>query len=235
MYTKIPFHIHELLRGARHTKHGVTHSADEVPIRQHKEYPRMPRIPLPLPELQVPLVETMEKRMSVQQKTAGSPTTMESIGALLGHSLREYAHGRRPYPSGGSLYPIETYLIGAVVGSERGVYHYHPKSHSLEHLWDVERDFEMMSIFPNDEMSEAAVSVVFTGAWQRTTAKYGDFGYLLALLEAGHMAQNMLLVGAALGISMNPVAAFDDDQVTRVLDIREEEEQPVYALAMSAH
>ncbi len=234
MYTKFPFRIHEFLRKGRQTKHGVTHAPDAVAIKLHKEYPRMPRIELPLPPLSADLSDVLRARKTLHHLTAGGSIDTTQLGSLLGHSLKAHEDGRRPYPSGGSLYPIETYLVGRVADMGPGVFHYHPTSHALEHLWDLEPGFRMQSIFPNEKMEDASHAVIFTSRWFRTTAKYGDFGYLLAVLEAGHLAQNLLLVGTALQVTISPVAAFDDSFVSEALDLTEEVEQPVYALALSA-
>lgn len=48
-------------------------------------------------------------------------------------------------------------------------------------------------------------------AWDRLVAKYGDRGYRYALLEAGHMAQNILLTCTALRRAAVPIGGFLDD------------------------
>ena len=44
--------------------------------------------------------------------------------------------------------------------------------------------------------------------WGRTGKKYGDFSYYLGMLEAGHVAQNILLTASALRIGARPIGRF---------------------------
>ncbi len=73
--------------------------------------------------------------------------------------------------------------------------------------------------------------MVFTSVWGRSTPKYGEHAYSLALLEAGHMSQNALLVAHALGISARPLGGYFDDELTALLDIEPDREQPVHVIA----
>ena len=47
--------------------------------------------------------------------------------------------------------------------------------------------------------------------------EYGSRATRYCLLEAGHIAQNILLQAAALGLGAVPVGAFDDDRIRRLL------------------
>jgi len=64
--------------------------------------------------------------------------------------------------------------------------------------------------------------------WKRSSPKYGDLAYQHALLEAGHMSENILLVGCALDLEVRPHAGFDDFTTCTTLDLDEEEEQAVH-------
>ena len=75
-------------------------------------------------------------------------------------------------------------------------------------------------------------ALIFTAVWERTASKYGDFSYILSLLEAGHMAQNILLIATALGVCARPIGGFNDAAVKETLDIDNWEEQTVYTVAL---
>ena len=79
---------------------------------------------------------------------------------------------------------------------------------------------------------DASAFLLFTAVWERTAAKYGDFGYLHAVIEAGHMAQNVLLVASALKIAACPLGGFDEKIAASILDLDNETEQPMYAIAL---
>jgi len=71
------------------------------------------------------------------------------------------------------------------------------------------------------------------GVWGRSAAKYGDFAYVLALLEAGHISQNLLLAATALGLSTRPLAAFDAPAIETLLDLDPAHEQVVLTILLA--
>jgi SagB-type dehydrogenase family enzyme len=195
----------------------------------------MPKIVLPPPSpLAHRLDEILAQRRSCTEVVSNSPLTQENVGTLFGHALgkRERVNSRN-YPSGGALFPIETYLVGSVLNTKTaGIFHYHVASHCLEHLWDLPADFRMEQVFRSPNIPLPQALIVFTSVWHRTTSKYGEFGYYLAMLEAGHMAQNILLTATALNIRARPVGGFDDNTIVRLLDIDGREEQPIYSILL---
>lgn len=228
--------IHEEIRNARTTRRGATHHPDAVPRGEHKAYPRMQKIPLPAAQkITLSLDDAIVGRRSFLTPRSLDGFTDEELGTLLGLSLGVSAEKPfRHYPSGGALYPIETYLIGAVrKNSEPGVYHYHPTLHALEYLWKTPPGFEALDLNTTAIRIEGSMRIVFTALWSRSSAKYGDFSYSHALIEAGHMAQNILLVAAALGFDARPLAGFDDELVHELLHIRAPREQAVYSITLS--
>ncbi|TSC61500.1 MAG: nitroreductase [Parcubacteria group bacterium Athens0416_74] len=228
-------HIHADLRRARLTRRGATHQAEDVPKGVHKEYPRMPRIPLPAPAaLDTKLSDILKRRRSAGfSGNPDIPTTLQELGTLLGLSLRARENAHRNYPSGGGLYPIETYLISTQIESETpAVFHYNPSIHALEKLWGLPSRFNIKDIAKHPNSLPLSTLIVFTSVWKRSSAKYGDLSYLHALLEAGHMSENLLLVGCALGLDVRPYAGFDDAVVARLLDLDEEEEQAVHSITL---
>lgn len=208
----------------------------DAPTGAHKEYPRMPRIMLPQPRrLETPLYDAIGNRRSLRRNGIAQGLSDEVLGTLLGTALGVSTNAPlRHYPSAGALFPIETYLVGYVrKDAAPGVFHYHPTTHALEHLWDMPADFKPLDMNTSSARIEGAFRIFFTAVWERSSAKYGDFAYSHALLEAGHMAQNILLVAEALSLSARPLAGFDDAFIADVLDIRAPYEQAVYSVTIS--
>lgn len=194
----------------------------------------MRQVPLPEPnDISPTLKAVLTKRFSA---TGGDPSQallLQEAGTLLGLSLRERANRTRNYPSGGALYPVETYLIStAMEGHAPGIFHYNPTTHALEQLCDLRPDFDIKSIASHPESLPVSTMVVFTAVWQRSSAKYGDLAYLHALIEAGHMSENILLVGTALGLQVRPYAGFNDDGIIELLDLNQENEQPIHSITL---
>ncbi len=228
-------HLHAELRGARLTRRGATHRPEDVPRGQHKTYARMPLIPLPDPEqITTTLYSVLEHRSSAFSGDPAIPVSLETFGTLLGLALRKRAGVmNRNYPSGGGLYPVETYLISTALESQTpAVFHYNPTKHALERLWDLPAGFNMKDVAKHPETLPVSSLIVFTSVWKRSSAKYGNLAYLHALLEAGHMSENILLVGTALDLNVRPYAGFDDAKVAQLLDLEEEQEQALHAITV---
>jgi SagB-type dehydrogenase family enzyme len=56
--------------------------------------------------------------------------------------------------------------------------------------------------------------------------------YRLALVEAGHVAQNVCLVATGLGLGVCPLAGYVDDALNDLLGLDGVDETVVYALAV---
>jgi SagB-type dehydrogenase family enzyme len=66
----------------------------------------------------------------------------------------------------------------------------------------------------------------------RTRFKYGLRGYRFALLEAGHLMQNVLLAAAALDLAAVPVGGFFDSRLERLLSIDGVNESALYCASI---
>ncbi len=227
----MPFSIHEYLRRARHR-----HDDPLFPVYgKTKKYERMPQLSLEDPTtLDISLATAMQKRHSFPTDGGArlKNLTVSDISNLFGLALRAREDGTRPYPSGGGLYPIETYFIGALGDAlSARVCHYDPEMHALADLWPMPEDIEMEDIFPGT-VSVAPACIILTGMWGRSGIKYGDFGYYLGMLEAGHIAQNILLTATALDMRTRPIGGFEDDTISGILDIDKNVEQCVYVITV---
>jgi len=65
----------------------------------------------------------------------------------------------------------------------------------------------------------APIILVITAEYRRITGKYGKRGVRYAMIEAGHIGQNVFLQAEALGLKAGIVGAFDDKGVNRTLNI----------------
>jgi SagB-type dehydrogenase family enzyme len=225
--------IHSYIREGRLTSRGATTAPELVTQWQCKEYPRMERIPLIKKFPTTSLGDALTKRESHPSKSTSHPLTLEDLPLLLSPLSQKEGSGHRHYPSGGALYPIETYLVSSFESNDPTVYHYHPKAHALEKLWTVPEDFDFSLLFNQAGVSKKIqAAFIFTACWERSAKKYGDFTYNLALLEAGHMAQNVLLAATELTIEICPMGGFKDSLAHEILDTRNKSEQAVYCLSV---
>jgi SagB-type dehydrogenase family enzyme len=131
---------------------------------------------------------------------------------------------KRAAPSAGALYPMDVYGAvgeGCIDTLNPGVYLYDPGTHSLSliHKGDVRRDIAMASL-GQMWMSHAPITFVITAEYSRITGKYGQRGVRYAMIEAGHIGQNIFLQSQALGLETGIVGAFKDQQVIQVMGIK---------------
>ena len=190
--------------------------------------------PLTLPPIEsgTPLAMLLAARRSVR---AYVPVAMglDQLGMLLwaaqGTTTRD---GRRTAPSAGALYPLELYAVtGEVVrGLAAGAYHYLPERHALQAVKDGDLRAPLADAARGQEwITAAAVVLVMTAIYRRTTGKYGERGVRYAHIEVGHAGQNICLMATALGFGTTTVGAFDDAAVARLLGLAKDE-QPLYLL-----
>ena len=203
-----------------------------------KEYTRFPQFSLPHPQLPSGSYKSLlRNRVSERNFDTKKSLELEDISEILftGAGLND---GRldaptkepRHHPSGGALYPLECYIAAFRVRSlPVGIYHYAPKSHALEHLVSAQKPAIVLEACKDLIPSEnPAIVLMITGVWGRSYPKYGELAYRLALLEAGHMMQNMLLAATSREIKSCPLVGFRIQMIAEALDISEEIEDPLY-------
>lgn len=233
--TQFISHVHAELRRARLLRRGSTQRPEEVPIGLHKSYDRMEKIALPQASyLETSLSAALQARTSYSGGNADRNLSLREWGTLLGLALgkRSESHSRN-YPSGGALFPTETYIVARHHEDTFAAFHYSPTLHALEKLWDLPRGFDIKQLVRKPEDLFFSSLIIFTSCWRRSSAKYGDFTYLVALLEAGHISENILLVATALQLQSRPMAGFDDEKIIDLLDLDSEYEQPVHTIVLS--
>jgi SagB-type dehydrogenase family enzyme len=205
----------------------------------YKRYPGAERAALPRSgPLSGDLEEAIRARRSNRVFTAESVSLAE-IGKLLELSCGVTEPDeipRRAAPSGGALYPVETYVVALRVNGLRpGIWHYVPVDHVLEHVRrvdgiDVLRPFLPPGLVEGAPTLMLALSAVFA----RTQMKYLERGYRFALLEAGHVAQNIVLVATALGLASVCVGGFWDEPFNDFLELEPAEEAVVYSVLLGS-
>lgn len=197
----------------------------------YKEYPRSPKIILPKPaSLPVKTIEDILQRRKTERNFSKSPLSKEILGNMLFWSAGlknkgadDTGESRRFYPSGGARYPIEIYIANFIGGElNSGVYHYNIQEHSLEKLSFASAE-RIKHALLFDFAKEAALLILLSFAGERTTKKYGNLGYKLGMLEAGHIGQNVYLVGTALGLGVLALGGINYEMAQKELNLGEGE------------
>jgi len=205
-----------------------------------KRYPRAKKVRLDWPKVgsefpRVLLARRTWRRFSKQ------PVELAALGALLGLTWgvqgwidipRVGPLAIRTSPSGGSLHPIEAYLLARNVrGLRPGLYHYDGAAHRLDMLRHGASSRQFVRYLEGQWWFGGASFVVFmTAVFERTQWKY-DYprAYRAVLMEAGHLCQTFCLTATWLGLAPFCTIAFKDSLIEQALGVDGVSESVLYA------
>jgi SagB-type dehydrogenase family enzyme len=197
---------------------------------------------LPRPSFpQITLAEALLARRSERGFGPGEVTLLELATVLhAGYGVTHPAgpddpQPLRTVPSGGALYPLEVYVVPARVQDlEPGLYHFDPLRHVLEACSPAASPLEVLTdaaIYP-EIVAGCSATVLVTGMFWRSRFKYGLRGYRFVLLEAGHLAQNVLLACEGLRLAAVPLGGFYDRPLDDLLGADGVNESILYAVCL---
>lgn len=205
-----------------------------------KGYPRFERYALPgIKGKGSGFLKLFKRRKSRRgfessKKISGEQLSYLLTGAKIVRVNGDIFYGSfRSYPSAGARFPLEVYIV-VFSGKDlkKGLYHYHVRTHSLEYLWPVTKAGVRQAFGDQDFVASASAIIIITAMMKRTAVKYSDRGYRFALIEAGHLAQNVCLLATDRRMRHCPVGGFIDGKLIKLLDIDPEDELPLYAVAV---
>jgi SagB-type dehydrogenase family enzyme len=155
---------------------------------------------------------------------AGDPLSIETLSRLLHLANGITAPGRLPLraaPSAGALYAGEVYVLASRVEPlEPGVYSYHVPTHRLIQLAsDPPLDVLTHSVEHPAALKSAPVLFLLTNVFHRYTHRYANRGYRYALIDSGHIGENLRLAAAAEGLGSVSPLRFRDDSLNALLEI----------------
>lgn len=193
----------------------------------------------------IDLFDVLRDRMTTRHFT-GESIPLESISTVLTetfgyreHLIRKYREKgldtptkRRSSPSGGSLQCSEAYLVARnVSGLNRGVYHYRSHSSALALVNEVPDTLRFGTEYLAGQAfsDDADAFIVITSRLNKMWWKYQHSrAYRVACFDTGHLSQTAQLVATGLGLRTWITAAFFDDKVRILLDIKQD--QPEYPM-----
>jgi len=186
--------------------------------------PNATTIQLPQPSKSggMALTETLAHRRSVRTFTA-KPVTQAEISQLLwaAQGITD-DKGHRTAPSASAQYYLHIYLASA-----DGFCEYIPSSHQLKKLQAQDLRAKL-SVQPS--VKSAPIVLVITGEYERAVEKAGaDKGPRVVNLEAGHVAENVLLQATALGLGAVPVAGFEPKDAQKAASLPAQH-TPIYLM-----
>ena len=179
----------------------------------------------------------LEQRKSIRE-FKDSPISFDSLNQILFYSMGiknpddplEYT--KRYYPSAGARFPIEAYIINNNVKDlEKGLYHYNVKHNQLEQLLKEDLVSKSTEIFGEANKGNPNF-IILTGVMSRTEVKSVTNAYRFALLESGHIGQNISLLVEKEKLGCCALGGFDNDKISKLIDLSQEDEIPLYAFSL---
>ena len=169
----------------------------------------------------------------------GEPMNLAELSFLLWatqgiKSIRGKAYATlRTVPCGGARHEFETYLMVLnMEGLQPGAYHYLPMEHALEFLGPVDNTDAMISESLSGQTWAAKANVVFYWSMvpYRAEWRYGIHAHRVALIDVGHVGQNLYTAATGLGLGCCAIAAFDHDICCKMFGLDGKDEYIVYTV-----
>ena len=134
--------------------------------------------------------------------------------------------GLRAAPSAGALYAGEVYLVAERVrGLADGVYYYAVEEHDLIRLRSGSQLQKVVrAVREPGKIENAAAAILLTNVFARYSWKYANRGYRYALIDCGHIGENLRLAASSAGLGWTRAWRFQDDAVNALLELDGREE-----------
>ncbi len=170
------------------------------------------------------LIKSIRERKSIRDYK-NNPLNIDEISTLL--------YSAAKIPSAGALYPLRFYLFSRnVLGIPVGLYIYNTNEHSLIKIFEEDITQKLYKACLNQSsIKKSSAIIIITSITKITTRWYGERGIRYIYMEAGHSSQNIYLVATSLNIGTVAIGAFIDDEVKKVLNLKEDE-SPLYLMPL---
>src|SRR5262249_27253305 len=233
-YSDLLFHVRSR-RGRNASPVGATYHLRGVlpPAPAFKPPGGNEGIPLPRPDIEhlkqhdISLTRALEERRSLYST---APMNLDAVGEFLYRTCRvtavcrtdEEQLVRKVYPSGGSLHPVEIYVVPARCdGLSPGIYHYDPLKHALRSVCGFTSDVrELLREAQNGTgrlPGDPPVLIVLAARFRRVMWKYQSIAYRLILNEIGAIFQTMYLVATSMRLAPCAIGAGNSDCFARAV------------------
>ncbi|WP_175400936.1 SagB/ThcOx family dehydrogenase [Terasakiispira papahanaumokuakeensis] len=167
----------------------------------------------------------------------GKNLSFTEISDILYNSFGSYSNGRRPYPSGGAIYPIGFIVCvlkdilleeNGVLAIQSGVYQYRPSKNSLDEIWtgDINTLKSCILSGKDGEKYNPTIAIIYVNHPEKNSIKYRYKSYRLSLMEVGSAYQSAIETANLLGIEQRLLASFCDFEIAKELGLDARYVQP---------
>jgi SagB-type dehydrogenase family enzyme len=173
---------------------------------------------------------TVGQVMAGQQGSDGKKTDLQRISKILhlayGVTLADRSRGMlfRSVPSAGGLYPCQLYLSAHKSGDvETGLYYCDTVQGFLGSI--NPRPLDLGTIFPDRKVPD--ICLVITGIFFHSAWKYRERAFRYLLLDAGHLAEALVMAARLAGVQARICYDFDDRALMQELNLDPSLEVPL--------
>jgi len=211
------------------TKTGQTGESPAERVSAEVPPPRLyaQTILLPKPSITggMPLHQVFHERRS-RREFSDKPVSMKKLSQLLwsAQGISDPEGKKRTAPSAYEVYPISMFaVVRNVSGLEPGLYEYLPETHALGNLLMPNAGAQLDQTNPQDVVKNAPVVLVAAAAYGKGVELMQEHAKSSAILEVGHIGQNVYLQAESLKMATVVVAGFNPEQIGKALglDLRE--------------
>jgi SagB-type dehydrogenase family enzyme len=198
------------------------------------------------------VAKILRERHSVRSFDDRRPITLMELSCFLDCSARvrsewtapldpgdgepSLTYTSRPYPSGGSSYPLELYLsVDKCEGLDRGFYFYDAGEHALVSIDVRAAELEALlksSAFAMGESDVPQILITIAARFGRVSWKYSSIAYSLILKDVGALTQTFYLMATATGLGGCAIGSVNIDLFARMTGIEFFVEGPVGQFAI---
>jgi SagB-type dehydrogenase family enzyme len=192
-------------------------------------------LPVPVHSSDNALDNALEKRRSIRAFDTKSLSTSDlSILLWAGQGITNTSSGQRTAPSAMRTYPLTMHVvISNVTGIIPGVYAYNPIANNLKpELNETEKDIIAGVLSGKRPWNPAPVTMIIEANYSPFMKIQGTEAEAIrhASLEAGHVAQNILLMETSRGLAGTPFTGFNTNEVEKALNISDDH-HVIYAIS----
>jgi SagB-type dehydrogenase family enzyme len=184
--------------------------------------PNLVALPAPNVSGGMPLTQSLATRRTVRTFSPTPLTKAELSQILWAAQGITGPEERRTAPSAGNQHYVRVY-----VASAEGFFQYLSNGHQLQKISGEDLRSKLSS---QPAFSQAPVVLLLAGDYERAAVRYpGEKAPRFIAIEAGHIAQNVLLQVTALGLAAVPVGGFEPKDVQKAASLPTQQ-MPVYMI-----
>lgn len=137
-----------------------------------------------------------------------------SLLCWAGQGITDAKSGKRAAPSARATYPLTLY-----VATHKSLSQYIPQGHALKEVWPGDAQAKLLEAGKQATFGAASAVFVITMDAAAVRAKLGEATEKCCYLEAGHVAQNILLQATTMSLAGVPATGFDAQKVHNALHL----------------